>query len=304
MAMTLQRKFEEMDRALDRLERSYERRLATNYQSSLKEIRGKLSRLYEQSDGDFAESVKYNRLANLEKEISKEIGKLTGKNASTLKAGLANQFAESYYRTGFAIEGEAQARLGFGQLNPKVIERAVENPLDRVGFLKRNRDNQALLTRQLNERITQGLIQGKSYQQVARDIKERFDVGAYKAMRIVQTESHRCQSAGRNDSLKQAESAGVVMKKRWISSLDGSTREDHQDADGLEVGMDEKFNVGGEELDYPGDSAGSPENVINCRCSHHGVIEGYEPKLRRSREEGLIPYTTYEEWKKARIDNI
>ncbi|MCR6096861.1 minor capsid protein [Salipaludibacillus agaradhaerens] len=300
--MTLQRKFKEMDRALDRLERSYEHRLAVNYNNSLKEVRAKLSRLWEQTDGKFSESLKYNRLANLEKEISREIGKLTGKNANTLKAGLAYQFAESYYRTGFVIEGEAQAKLGFGQLNPKVIERAVENPLDRVGFLKRNRDNQALLTRQLNERITQGLIQGKSYQQVARDVKERFDVGAYKAMRIVQTESHRCQQQGRLDSLKQAESAGVKLKKVWVSSLDGSTRDTHQDLDGQRVGVNEEFESNGLTTEYPG-GFGDPAEDINCRCSTRGEIEGYELKVRRVRGEGIIEQTSYNEWKKQRINN-
>jgi hypothetical protein len=30
--------------------------------------------------------------------------------------------------------------------------------------------------------------------------------------------------------------------------------------------MDQPFIVGGEALQFPGDPAGSPEMVINCRC--------------------------------------
>ena len=30
--------------------------------------------------------------------------------------------------------------------------------------------------------------------------------------------------------------------------------------------MDEKFNVGGAEMDFTGDPAGGAKNVINCRC--------------------------------------
>ncbi len=48
---------------------------------------------------------------------------------------------------------------------------------------------------------------------------------------------------------------------------DSKTREDHAEADGQEVGMDEPFDVGGEQLMYPGDPAGSAGNVINCRCT-------------------------------------
>ena len=32
------------------------------------------------------------------------------------------------------------------------------------------------------------------------------------------------------------------------------------------VKMGGMFEVGGEELEYPGDPNGSPENVIQCRC--------------------------------------
>jgi hypothetical protein len=31
--------------------------------------------------------------------------------------------------------------------------------------------------------------------------------------------------------------------------------------------------VGGEELDYPGDPAGSPENIIQCRCSQTAIVK-------------------------------
>jgi hypothetical protein len=37
-------------------------------------------------------------------------------------------------------------------------------------------------------------------------------------------------------------------------------------ADGQVVGLDEPFIVGGEQLMYPGDPAGSPGNICNCLC--------------------------------------
>jgi hypothetical protein len=51
------------------------------------------------------------------------------------------------------------------------------------------------------------------------------------------------------------------------STLDNRTREDHAAADGQRVPVGEPFIVGGESLEFPGDPAGSPEQVINCRCS-------------------------------------
>jgi hypothetical protein len=36
--------------------------------------------------------------------------------------------------------------------------------------------------------------------------------------------------------------------------------------------------------------------VHNCRCGIRMDIEGYSPELRRSREQGIIPYQTYSDW--------
>ncbi len=61
--------------------------------------------------------------------------------------------------------------------------------------------------------------------------------------------------------------AGITLTKTWIAVMDDTTRPAHADADGQTVGVDEPFNVDGDELEYPGDDAGDPGNVINCRCT-------------------------------------
>ena len=52
----------------------------------------------------------------------------------------------------------------------------------------------------------------------------------------------------------------------WNAVGDDRTRPEHLDADGQEVPLEDPFDVGGESLMYPGDSAGSDWNIINCRC--------------------------------------
>ena len=299
--MSLTSKFEQSDRTLDRLQRDFERQLIISYQKSLKEIRGQLAVAYEKYGGSFAEMQKYNRLTNLERNIGKEIGKLTGKNAVTLRKGIGGAFQESYYRAGFTIETTAQAKLGFAQLSKKAIEASIDNPLDRVGWLQRNRENQALLTRQMKQQLTQSLIQGESFEQASRRIKKRMDVGATNVVRIAQTEMHRAQSAGRLGGLHQAASKGVVMKKVWVATLDSRTRDEHRDLDGSTIELDDNFVSEEGKGQAPG-QLGSASSDINCRCSIVSVINGYEPKLRRARGEGVIPYTKYNDWKKNRIE--
>ena len=56
------------------------------------------------------------------------------------------------------------------------------------------------------------------------------------------------------------------MVKRWVATNDARTRPAHASANGQTVDMNEKFVVGGAEMDFAGDSAGGAKNVVNCRC--------------------------------------
>ena len=44
------------------------------------------------------------------------------------------------------------------------------------------------------------------------------------------------------------------------------------DGDPGPIPLDEPFVVAGEELMYPGDQDGSPENIINCHCIQIAVV--------------------------------
>lgn len=58
-----------------------------------------------------------------------------------------------------------------------------------------------------------------------------------------------------------------VGGKTWVTAGDERVRETHADADGQTVPVDQPFDVGGEQLMYPGDPNGSNEEIINCRCT-------------------------------------
>lgn len=63
----------------------------------------------------------------------------------------------------------------------------------------------------------------------------------------------------------------------WNAVGDEKTRPDHMDADGQEVNLSDPFTVGGEQLDYPGDPAGSAEQTENCRC--WTTTDGIDPAI-------------------------
>lgn len=285
------------DNHLNRIAKANERELIQNYQIALKEVRTKLAALYETTNGSWIEAQKYNRLTNLEQQIAKEIGKLTGKNAQTLQKYLRETYRESYYYTGYILSNEVRADLGYSVLKSELVEEAIKNPLDRVGYLQRNRDNQSRLTRQLREQLTQGLIQGEAYGTTAKRLKQRLDVGASRAIRIAQTENHRVRSAGTLASMEQGEKAGIAIKKRWLATADGSTRDSHQELDGKTLDLDEDFYGESGSGPAPG-MLGSASEDINCRCDMIEIVEGFEPNKRIVRDADIQPYKSYKEYKK------
>ena len=80
---------------------------------------------------------------------------------------------------------------------------------------------------------------------------------------IARTETIKASNAGSEALYKD----WGMEQKEWLATMDGRTRDAHAAASGQVVGIDESFEVGGQMLAYPGDPAGSAENVINCRCT-------------------------------------
>ena len=112
-----------------------------------------------------------------------------------------------------------------------------------------------------------GYAEGRTLKEIANDISnlygDQFTVG--RAMTIARTETGSAFNKGILEGYKQAPDD---VEKDWLATPDEVTRPDHWEA-GLAdpIPVDEKFIVGGEYLDHPGDPAGSVEQIANCRCT-------------------------------------
>jgi hypothetical protein len=96
-------------------------------------------------------------------------------------------------------------------------------------------------------------------------------LAAYRADTIARTETHGAANYG---SQEAAKATGVPMKKEWLSAADDRTRDTHREAGHQPaIGMDDTFTVGDSQLQFPGDPAGDPEEVINCRCSLGYIVD-------------------------------
>lgn len=293
------------DTAVKSLTDTAKKELIKAYSESLKSIRSIMSFIYEKysTDGSlsYADMTKYNRLIALEKEIKSELSNLAGQSAGIIKTLSAEVYQEAYFRTAFAIEVESQAKLAYGMINPKIIEASIQNPISGLTLNERLIKNKNNIIISIRQQITQGLIQGEAYPKMAKRIKDTLEGDAKKALRVVQSESHRVQQEGRIASMEHAAGKGVKMVKVWHSAFVGEYRKSHAKLDGAKVGIDELFYVRGHGTKGPG-LFGIAEEDINCHCTVRPEIEGYGPELRRVRGEGVIPYSNFNEWRDNRLD--
>ena len=116
--------------------------------------------------------------------------------------------------------------------------------------------------------IQKGIDAGLGTEEIARNIRKLSQLTPYRAAVVARTETHAAATYGSIESVREAErTLDVKMNKEWLATKDDRTRSEHLAADGQQVGMDEKFIVGGESMDRPGDTSASAAQNINCRCA-------------------------------------
>jgi hypothetical protein len=87
-----------------------------------------------------------------------------------------------------------------------------------------------------------------------------------RAKTVAVTEVHRAWNMGALAAAQRAQQRLGPLTKRWDAKDDSATRPGHKRADGQIVFINQPFIVNMEALMIPGDPAGSPSNVISCRC--------------------------------------
>lgn len=110
--------------------------------------------------------------------------------------------------------------------------------------------------------ISKGVDEGWSIQRMVEEI-EREDYLNGRVRRILRTEANRAINYGNELAMDKFE---YQVQKRWVAVHDNRTRHAHLAADGQTVEQEGYYSVGGEQLEFPGDPKGRPENTINCRC--------------------------------------
>ena len=291
--------------AIDKLYGPVERQILRSYRAALDETRGYLGKLYEKYAKEgvltHAEMSKYNRLQSLHAQLTDMLGPEFSRDGRLIGRLTRVVYEETFYRMGWMLTETAGVSGKWGLLPPDLVKAAIEKPYSGLSLPEVWTRARAGALSDIERAVVQGLVQGDSYPHMAARVKAAFDTNAKRALLIAQTEGHRAQVEGQKTAYDRAAKMGIEVKQVWDATLDGRTRESHQEMDGREA-----EDHGGRPMFYmrsigawvggPGLTGVAAED-INCRCRITPVIKGYEPTERRI-QGALGAYQTYDEWAK------
>lgn len=286
--------------------RRYEKLLIQLYLNALRKIKLELADIYSNENIKYAD-LRGARLQSLQSQIEKELNKLKD-SKEVIKDSILNGKQLGYTYTGFALERTLQTDIGFSLLPQSELKAALYNPYDKIKWSTRNLANIEQMKNKVRKAVTQGLIDGKGYGHTAKLLSKELNVGVSKAVRIVHTETGRAQEAGRiasiDKSKEYADGIGMKTVKVWNATLDDKTRENHGNMDGKEADGTGKFlftTMDGDTIYVDGPHLTNTTDDINCRCYTSLKFENIPLQVRKDNmTKEVIPYTTYNEWKKAK----
>lgn len=197
----------------------------------------------------------------------------------------------------YSIEKASNINTSFTLYNHDAVQRLIKDnpqmlPSPKVDIPKDLRWNQ----QHIQSAITQGILQGKSIPDIAKNLQRVTGMDEKAAIRNARTAMTGAQNAGRLDSMKRAQARGIAVKKGWLATLDNVTRDSHVDLDGEVQELDKPFSNG---LMYPGDGGGEPAEVYNCRCRLTNEYDKYKTDWSNlaNRNTSKMGNMSYDEWK-------
>lgn len=240
-------------------------------------------------------------------------GILHNANAEAVKivnGGTISAFAEGANWTAYSLEHGEGVNFGFGLYDSHTVTSLIKDNPQILPKWKIDEPKEYVWNKQkVNNCVTQGIIQGESVGDVAKRIATvTSNQNKNLALTHAQTAMGGAQNAGRMERLQEAKKMGINVVKEWMATLDGHTRDSHQEVDGEQQPVGDKwhpmkFSNG---CRYPCDPLGPAHEVFNCRCTLVGDVTDYPEEYQRydNIDGKPIENMTYKEWEKLKNADV
>lgn len=246
----------------------------------------------------------------IQKELAKQLTDFDIQSLLVIKGSLPDVFALNMNYSFFRIEKEINLSTSFTLCDKDTVElllrgdpKLLPDPVPESKLAKELLTNKRMRwnTQKINSVITQGILQGQSIDDIAKNLKSVTDMSTRQAKTNARTMCNSAENAGRQESYKRAQAMGIDLKQMWVATVDDRTRHEHRLLDGQIREIGKPFEVNGDEIRFPCDPKAKPHLVYNCRCTTIGIVKGtvINPSDLSSRRS-KIKNMTYEEWKKAK----
>ena len=182
-------------------------KLLTEYKKVLNEmynITNELFRKYSiNGELSLSELYKYDRYKKLQDEIKGIIKDLGVKESKFVQQNLLDTYIQT---ADFTIDNlnKQGINISFTKIPQGQVEKSINYPWSGADYSSRIWDNKNNLVKNLQQTITQGIIQGKSITNMTKDLKKVMDKSAYECRRIVRTETMHIVNSATHDTYKKA----------------------------------------------------------------------------------------------------
>ena len=242
-----------------------------------------------------AYKARISRLEVLKANVNSRIALLTDQVEPRIETSLTVASETMYNMSVFDFQQQIGYAFAFETPTDQMINEIIRSSWSGKNWSERLWDNTDQLSDDLIETMTTGFAQGKSYRQMALDLKERLQTDEYKAVRLIRTEA----SYVANQAKLLALSNSGVDEFEYVAVLDAKTSEICQDKDGSTVKLkDAEIGVN------------LPPVHPNCRSTFVArMSDEFRKNLKRSaanpvtgERESIPRDMTYKEWKQTLYD--
>lgn len=299
----------DIDNYIEMLIAQAEKEIEILFANRLKVIKQEIADMFEkyQSDDVHVTWTEFNKYNRLNKELIRIGEMLTGdyrEVAKTIRRTQQNTYIEKFLMSLYLYEMASQTSMQFDVPTASVINKAIEQPIEFIKLVPTLQKHRDEVLKKIRIHITQGIMSGEGYSKIAKALRDDIGMTKAQSQRVARTEAGRAMSQAGLDSAKVAKDNGLTgMKKRWLATKDNRTRDTHRHLDGKAIDIDDNFHSSGCVGQAPKLFVGvaSAKENINCRCKLLYYFDEDElPSVTRTKDDGVIPFTTYREWEKQK----
>lgn len=242
----------------------------------------------------------------IKQQIEAALDKLHANEYETIEEFVNDSYTDGFVGVMYSFHGQGIPLLLPVDRNLVVKAVQMETKLNKPLYESLGADTKKLKKVVVNE-ITRGIIAGKLYSEIMRNIANAAKIPMKRARTIVRTEAGRVQEEATMDAARKSKKSGADVLKQWCAILDAVTRPTHKRLDGQIREIDEPFEIDGKKAMQP-HGFGIAEEDINCRCTllirARAAMDKDELNvlMERARKAGVDKSQEFEEFKKKYLD--